>query len=102
MAQKHGQAAQQDDPGQVEMDAAVDDRQRAFADIQRQGRQAGQFALAAQHVGGPDVAAARGADILAFAEIKNQVAERDGAQQVGTNDKKNLMTGQGRISFNSL
>ena len=63
--------------------AAQPDGGAALQHVEQKCGRAQAFAALAQHVGGADVAAAHGADVLAAEDAHQQVSRGDGPEQVG-------------------
>ena len=62
--------------------AAEPDRGAAFEHIENEGKDAQALAAETQHIGGTDVAAAHGADVLAAEDPHQQVSHGDGPKKI--------------------
>ena len=69
-------------PNRVPSERAKPDGGAAFEHVNEEGGRAETFAAGAEHVGGADVAAAEGADVLMPEKADQEVAGGNGAEQI--------------------
>ena len=69
---------------------AQPDRGAAFEHVEKKCNDAQAFAAEAQHVGGANVAAAHGADVLAAEDAHQQVSRGDGPEKIRGNRDDNV------------
>jgi len=75
---------------------------KTLGDIQRQSGDGLRPAGGPKHVGGSDIAAARGADVLAGRNFHHQKSERDGAKKIGDDYRQQSSHSVGRAGIREV